>query len=148
MPANLSPQKPGTSIRLKISYFCDKASARLGRSVYELAEKDQAFNIVHKIHTFASSHYWLSYMTLKSAHREEATRWIKVMLGNKLMVIFVDVTLANRTRRFLVSLAELKKNDLIKCSRGADGIKNMADIVLDNNRPFEETLRELNAFLA
>lgn len=69
---------------------------------------------------------------------------MKVLLGDKLRIIFVDATLANRTARSLISLEELKSNDHTKCSRGADEIKDIADVVLDNNGPFEDTLRQLS----
>ena len=128
---------------MKIGYLCDRASARLGQSVYDLPEKEQTLQIVHELHAFTSSHYWLTIVTLESAHRKDVTCWMKVFLGAQLKVIYVDVTLANRRARSLVSFEELKSNDLIKCSRGADEIKDIADIVLDNNGSFEATVRQL-----
>ena len=82
-------------------------------------------------------------MTLESAHRKEATQWLKLFLGDKLKILYVDVTLANRQTRSMVSLADLGNSDLTKCNRGADEIENIVDVVLDNKGPFEATLRQL-----
>lgn len=129
--------------RLKIGYLCDRASARLGQSVYDLPEKEQALQLVHGLHAFTSCHYWLKTVTLESAHRKDVTQWMKAFLGDKLKIVYVDTTLENRTMRSLVAFEGLKSNDLIKCSRGAHEIKDIADIVLDNNGSFEDTLRQL-----
>ena len=128
---------------MKIGYLYDRASARLGLNVYNLPEKDQALHVVHELHAFASSHYWLKIVTLESAHRKEATQWMKLFLGDKLKILYVDVSLANRETRSLLSLADLMNNDLTKSERGAEEIKSIADVILDNNGSLEATIRQL-----
>ena len=86
----------------------------LAKGVYELPEKEEALQVVHELHAFTSSHYWLTTVTLESAHRKEVTQWMKLFLGDKLKVRLCGCySRKSHERDLWYLLKELKSNDLV-----------------------------------
>lgn len=135
------------AFRSKIVYFADQASEKLGKSIYTCSEKEQALSLLHELERFSNCHYWLKVLTIESLHRYTATKWLKTWLGDKLQIIYVDTAEEKRLRRSLVSPDSLKVNDTAKFERGADRIRDYADLVLDNNGTFAETLQSMVGFV-
>ena len=137
---------PDVALRSKIVYFNDLASDKLGKSVYTLPEKEQALCLLHELEQFSLRHYWLKVITIESLHRDTVTMWLKTWLGDKLQIIYVDTRDERRLQRSLVSYDTVLFNDATKRARGADLIRKRADLVLDNNGPFEVSVKKLLSF--
>lgn len=131
------------SFRAKIVYFNDLVSQRLGKSIYRLPDKEQAFHLFHELEIFARAHYWLRVITIESLHSYGVTQWLKLWLGDKFQVIFVQVDDAKRRSRSLVTQEEMNRNDRLKLERGVEVIAAEADLALDNNGTVEASLEAL-----
>ena len=137
---------PDVALRSKIVYFNDMASEKIGRSVYNLPEKEQALYLFHELEHISLRHYWLKVITIESLHRDTMTMWLKTWLGDKLQIIYVDTSDERRLQRSLVPYDTVVLNDATKRERGADLIRERADLVLDNNGPFEVAVENLLSF--
>ena len=134
------------AFRAKIVYFNDLISERLGKSVYNVPEKEQALYLFHELERFSNDHYWLRLITIESMHRSEVARWLKEWMGKKLQVIYIDTTEVKRFERALVPREEVIGNDRTKRERGVELIRSDADLVLDNNGTFAVTMSNLLQF--
>lgn len=137
---------PDIALRSKIVYFNDVASDKIGKNVYALPEKEQALCLLHELEQFSLRHYWLKVITIESLHRDTMTMWLKTWLGDKLQIIYVDTSDDRRLQRSLVPHDTVAVNDATKRSRGADLIRERADLVLDNNGTFEVSVKKLLSF--
>ncbi|KLU91755.1 hypothetical protein MAPG_10704 [Magnaporthiopsis poae ATCC 64411] len=91
------------AFRAKIAYFNDTASEALGLSVYDMSEKEQALYLFHELDRFQRSHYWLRLLTIESLHRDSVTKHLKLWLGEKFQVVFIDTCESQRRERSLIS---------------------------------------------
>ena len=131
------------AFRAKIVYFNNLISERLGKSIYPLPEREQALYLLHELERFSTAHYWLRLITIESMHRHTVVKWLKVYLGDKLRIIFVDTADAKRFERSLLTADMIVSNDILKRERGVESIRPDADLVLDNNGTFAETMSRL-----
>lgn len=135
------------AFRAKIAYFADLASEKLGKSLYDLSEKEQALWVLHEIEDFSNRHYWIRIITIESLHRDTMAMWLKTWLGDKLKIIFIDTADKNRLERSLVPRDMVVSKDKAKRKRGAHLIRSRADLILDNNGTFADCFRELLRFV-
>ncbi|KAL9038063.1 MAG: hypothetical protein Q9180_003362 [Flavoplaca navasiana] len=135
------------AFRAKIAYFNNMISEKLGKPVYCIPEKDQAQNLLHELERFSNNHYWLKIMTVESMHRHLVAKWLKTWLGDKVQVIYIDASDAKRFERALIAPEEVARNDDLKKERGVEMIRSKADLVLDNNGSFGDTLESLIRFV-
>jgi hypothetical protein len=110
----------GTSeaFRAKIVYFNNVASDKADRSIYEISEQQQALSLFHGLEKFARAHYWLKIISIESMHRVEVTRWLKSWLGDRLRVLYIDVSQQKRYVRTLVSPEAVARHDAMKQEPG------------------------------
>lgn len=140
----------GGAFRMKIGFLLDSASARLGRRVYELPENDQALELVHELDRFSRAHRWLKMISLESIHCYASTRRLRELIGSgvpglahpsspssvppKYLVVYLDTPVHLRKGR---TEAEGKSfdpsKDDVKRSRGADKVRDIADLVVQND---------------
>lgn len=139
---------PKVAMRSKIAYFMDAASEKIGKSIYTLPEKEQALWLYHELEQFSDRHYWLKYITIESLHRDTMTMWLKTWLGDTLQIIYVDTSDDRRLQRSLVPYDTILSNDASKRERGADLIRERADLVFDNNGPFEVSVKSMMSFVS
>lgn len=132
-----------TAHRLKIAYLLDQASCRAGKNIYDESEKDQAIALMNELESYSRAHYWLEVLTLESVHRYTSTKWLKTWLESKLSIIFIDTDTRIRKVRNCGSEKDFERKDATKVARGADTVKRIADIVLDNNGPIDSTMTTL-----
>ena len=137
---------PSVAFRSKIVYFNDEASEAMKKSIYDLPEKEQAMLLLHGLDRFSNRHYWLKYMTIESLHRDEVAMWLKTWLGDKLRIVFIDASEEVRKERSLVPQNELVINDAMKIERGTDLIRQGADLIVNNNGSFDDSLQQLFEF--
>ena len=137
---------PTVAVRTKIAYFIDTASEKIGKSIYTLPEKEQALWLYHEIEKFSDRHYWFKFITIESLHRDTMTMWLKTWLRDTLQIIYVDTGDDRRFQRSLVPYDTVVSNDASKRERGADLIRERADLVLDNNGPFEVSVQSMTSF--
>lgn len=86
-------------------------------------------------------------MTIESMHRFESVRLLNRILGDKLCIVYVDVSLAKRNLRSLDALSTLEEKEVTKTQRGADRVKDIADYVLDNNRSLRQAQQKLQRYM-
>lgn len=97
--------------------------------------------VVSRNRSFPDRHYWLESITTESLHRDTTTVWLKTWLGDTLQIIYVD-TGDDR----VVTYDTVLSNDALKRERGADLIRERADLVLDNNGQFEVSVKSMISF--
>ncbi|KAL8971689.1 MAG: hypothetical protein Q9197_003145 [Variospora fuerteventurae] len=134
------------AFRARIVYFNDLISEKLGRSMYSLADKEQARELYHELERFSTAHYWLKIIILESMHSHLVTKWLKVWLGDKLRVVYVDTVESLRLNRGLVMPEVIASKDTLKAARGVGLIRFDADLVLDNNDSLANTMNNLLNF--
>ena len=137
---------PDVALRSKIAYLNDLASDKIGKSVYSLPEKEQALCLFHGLKQISHHHYWLEVITIESLHRDKMTMWLKTWLGDKMQIIYVDTSDELGVQRSLVPYDTVLFNDATKRGRGADLVREGADLVLDNDGPFEVSVQKLLSF--
>lgn len=137
---------PDVALRSKIVYFNNVINNRIEKSIYSLPEKEQALCLIHELERFSLRHYWLKIITIESLHRDTMIIWLKTWLGDKLQIIYVDTSDERRLQRSLVPYDTVVSDDATKRGRGADLIRQRADLVLDNNGPFEVSVSTLLSF--
>ncbi|KAL9632918.1 MAG: hypothetical protein Q9204_003609 [Flavoplaca sp. TL-2023a] len=135
------------AFRAKIVYFNNLISEKLGKPVYCIPEKEQALNLLHELERFSNNHYWLKIMTIESMHRHLVAKWLKTWLGDKVQVIYIDTDDVKRFERALIAPEEVVRNDDLKRERGVEMIRLKADLVLDNDGSFGDTLQNLIRFV-
>lgn len=134
------------AFRAKIAYFHDRTSEALGESIYNLPEKQQALHLFHELERFQRAHYWLRLLTIESLHRNSVTKYLKLWLGEKFRVVFIDTSEVRRLERSLVTPEQLRMHDRLKLERGAPAIQSYADLVLDNNGQLSKSVEILISF--
>lgn len=134
------------AFRAKIVYFNDLISERLGMSVYSLPEREQALRLLHELERFSNDHYWLRLITIESVHRHSVVTWLKTWIGKKLQVIYIDTADVKRFERALITPEAIASNDNLKRERGVELIRSSADLVLNNNGTFSDTVSNLLRF--
>ncbi|KAH8896828.1 hypothetical protein GQ53DRAFT_819085 [Thozetella sp. PMI_491] len=92
------------AFRAKIVYFNSLIGERLGLSIYDAFEKIQALHLFHEIERFQRSHYWLRLLTLESLHRDSVAQHLKLWLGEKFQIVFINTGDTERRERSLVSM--------------------------------------------
>jgi hypothetical protein len=147
------------AFRVKISYLCDLASARLGQSIYDLSASTRALELVHELDLFVRWHRWLTVVTLDSLHDYDFTLRLAQLIGNlvpspvdssdqrtvpysknvKLFVVYIDTPLELRISRTEAEGVKFDHSkDGVKMSRGAHNIEQIADLVVKNDGTFQE----------
>ncbi|KAL8681158.1 MAG: hypothetical protein Q9186_002690 [Xanthomendoza sp. 1 TL-2023] len=134
------------AFRAKIVYFNNLISEKLGRSIYSLPEKRQAQSLLHELERFSNDHYWLRLITIESMHRHVVARWLKTWLGHKVQIIYIDTVDIKRFERALITPEAIASQDSLKRERGVEWIRSEADLILDNNATFVDTLSNLLQF--
>lgn len=128
----------GTSgARLKMSYFLDRANNELGYDVYYLSGERRAAALLRGLDAFARCHWYLSTLTIKSVHRYDSIAALKSYLGHLLQIIYIDANEELRLERSGRPRTRLEQKDAAKKERGAERVKEIADVVIDDNGPKE-----------
>ena len=135
------------AFRGKIVFFNDIASDKMEKCVYSLLEKEQALCLFHELEAFSYRHYWLRVMSIESLHRDNMTMWLKTWLGDKMRIIYIDTALEQRVQRSCDPYQDLVARDRMKEERGAHLIRQRADLVLDNNGTFEDSVVKMMDFV-
>ena len=134
-------------IRLKIVYFMRLATRELKRSVYDLPEDEQAFWLILEIDRFADAHPWLKVICIDSLHRYTSTAVLQRILAGKAKIVFIDTEETTRFKRVNISMEEFRSKDKTKMARGAHRVREVADLIVDNNKEFDDTVASVTAML-
>ncbi|KAI1122294.1 hypothetical protein F5Y10DRAFT_287351 [Nemania abortiva] len=132
--------------RLKMSYFLDGASNELGHDIYSLPGERRAAALLKGLDAFSRYHWYLSTLTIESVHRYDSIASLKSYLGSLLQIIYIETSEELRLKRSARPRLRLEQKDAVKKERGAERVKEIADVVIDNNGPkesLEDTLRAL-----
>ncbi|MFD3563438.1 nucleotidyltransferase domain-containing protein [Streptomyces sp. NPDC058686] len=120
--------------RLKIGYLIDDAAHRAGvADPYAIAPVVRAELLLDGLDRYAAAHHFHTRLTLESLHEFEVTAELRRVLGSQLSVAYVQTDAGLRARRGTAGPRDVAVRDVVKASRGAEGIRTIADAVVDNN---------------
>jgi len=122
--------------RLKIGYLLESAAARRGiADAYELDPVGLAELLIAGLEDYCTAHHFLRRLTIESLHRAELTAELAKLLGHRLTVAYLDADDSTREARAVEGTDDLRERDAVKRARGAEDVRHLADLVIDNNRP-------------
>ncbi|MFD8634693.1 nucleotidyltransferase domain-containing protein [Streptomyces sp. NPDC059533] len=120
--------------RLKVGWLLATAAAHAGiPDPYAVTEVVQAELIVDALDRYLAAHYYLTDVTIESLHSLESTAELRRLLGRQITVTYLDTPMAARRARSETGADDVGVRDLVKESRGADKIADIADLVIDNS---------------
>lgn len=90
---------------------------------------------------FFGSHRHITHASIESLHSPDLPAYLKLLFGSRMKTVYLDTPIAARiertSRELGLSREETKKKigvkDAVKISRGADKVRDIADIVFGNN---------------
>ncbi|MFZ4237337.1 nucleotidyltransferase domain-containing protein [Streptomyces murinus] len=120
--------------RLKIGYLLEDAARRAGvADPYEIPAVVRAELLVDALDRFCAAHHFLDRVTIESLHEYDVTVELRRMLGDQLIVAYLDATPEARGARGTAGPGDVAERDTVKAARGADRIAGLAHEVIDNN---------------
>lgn len=135
--------------RLKIGYLLEVAATRCGiADVYALDEAGIAELLVLGLEMYCRAHHFQRHVSIESLHRHGVTVELTKLLGDHLMVVYLDAAPGLRAARSAAGPADVRERDAVKRSRGAERIRELADVVIDNNGPRLALYRSLDSVAA
>jgi hypothetical protein len=118
--------------RLKIKYFNGVICNRGIESKSDILGKE--------LLNFFQDHRHIINASIESLHSDDLPAYLKLMFGARLKIVYLDTPKEKRVRRTAKTLnvsqeeakLSIESKDYTKLSRGADRVKDIADIVFDN----------------
>lgn len=118
--------------RLKLRYFIEVIEAR--------GEKVTPERVAYELLHFCQVHYYITEYTVESLHDPYIPAFLKLLLGNRMQIVYLDVDEETRIRRAKLEMnieeekvkIELGVKDQIKLGRGALKVFDIADLIFDN----------------
>ncbi|MFG1709611.1 hypothetical protein ACFLIM_41165 [Nonomuraea sp. M3C6] len=124
------------SARLKIGYLLQAAAARHQiADVYALPPLLAAELLVDELDRYCAAHHYQEIVSIESLHSRDLCGALKPLLGDGVTVAYLDADLRVRQERGTAGPGDVTERDAVKRSRGADQVKTLADVVVDNNGP-------------
>jgi cytidylate kinase len=121
--------------RMKIGYLLQAAADVHGiADIYALDEVTMAEMLAAGLEAYCAAHHFQRRVSIESLHRAGMTAELAKLLGDQLTVIYLDASARQRLAR-TADGADVSERDAVKRSRGADRIREFADVVVDNNGP-------------
>lgn len=122
--------------RLKIGYLLEAAAAQCGiADVYALDDTAIAEMLVLGLETYCAAHHYQRQVSIESLHRAGVTTELAKLLGNHLTVVYLDASPGVREARSPAGPADVRERDTVKRSRGAERIRESADVAVGNDGP-------------
>ncbi len=135
--------------RLKIGYLLEVAASRCGiADVYVLDEVAIAELLVVGLEMYCAAHHFQRWVSIESLHRAGVTAELAKLLGDHLLVVYLDAAAGLREARGVAGNVDVRERDAVKRSRGAERIRDLADSVIDNNGPRLGLYRALDQIAA
>lgn len=128
------------AVRLKIVYLMQSAARESGTNLSDLPDERQAVHLIQQLDLFAHAHYWLKIISIESLHGFTMTSQLQHLIAGKVMIVYLDTEEKKRFERVDIQLREFLEKDKVKKARGAHRIKEIADVVVDNNGTFQDTV--------
>ena len=119
--------------RLKLRYFIEIIEKRGDAVTPE--------SICLELFDYLERHYFLARISIESLHDPFVPAILKLMLGEQVQIVYIEVDYSTRVRRaakernvgFEVADMIVTEKDRIKRDRGAERVRNIADIIFDNS---------------
>jgi cytidylate kinase len=122
--------------RLEIGYLLESAAARYGiGDVYELEDASIAELLVLALEAYCAAHHFQRRVSIESLDRAGITAELARLLGDHLTVIYLDASPGVRVARALAGPTDVRERDGTRRPRGTEHIRQLADVVIDNNGP-------------
>lgn len=125
--------------RLKIKYF--------GGVVQRCGLEINPVNLGRELLTFLDAHKHITRASIESLHGVDLPAYLKLLFGPRLKITYLDTPEEVRVRRTAQELgisedesrSRTATKDIVKLSRGADKVKDIADVVFSNGNDDFET---------
>lgn len=125
--------------RLKLRYFIESLEKRS----QEVTPEAVCFELLD----YLERHYFLTRISIESLHDPFIPSMLKLMLGSRMQIVYIEVEHSIRVRRTALELGItfkevediVSKKDKIKRDRGAERVKGIADIVFNNSSDSHES---------
>lgn len=119
--------------RLKLRYFIEIIEERGERATPE--------KVACELFRFCQKHYYVTEYTVESLHDPYIPAFLKLMLGSRMQIVYLDTDEDTRVRRAKAEMGadeskartEVRGKDQVKLSRGALQVRDIADVVFDNS---------------
>lgn len=137
---------------MKLKYFNQQICQKYNiRHLFNNEKEFIVAVIIEEIGLMLRAHYYKDKISIESLHNFDITQELKNYLGDNLQIIYIDTSYKKRVVRTAIgehiSIEEAKeqvdKKDKMKSKVGADRIKSIADVIIDNNgsqKQFKEQL--------
>ncbi|MDH2425804.1 nucleotidyltransferase domain-containing protein [Sphaerisporangium sp. TRM90804] len=120
--------------RLKISYLLQCAAAHHQLAdVYALPAVEQAELLVLELDRYAAAHHYQERFSIESLHSFDLTREVAKLLGAAATVLYLQASQSIRCQRGTRGREDVLQRDAVKGARGADRVREIADVVIDND---------------
>jgi predicted nucleotidyltransferase len=120
--------------RLKIGYLLESAAIRRGiADIYDLDPVTMAELLIAGLEDYCAAHHFLRRLSIESLHRAGLAAQLAKLLGRRLTIAYLDADAPIRETRAVHGPDDLRQRDTVKTVRGAQYVRDLADLVLDNN---------------
>src|SRR3989344_4130090 len=131
-------------LRLKLRYFIEIIEGR--------GEKRTPESVALELLRFLDCHHYVQLVSFESLHDPHIPAMLKLMFGDRCKIAYIeaskDIRVSRGARELGVALDEatriIDKKDRVKSERGAETVREFADIVFDNSANNHE--QNLQAF--
>jgi hypothetical protein len=119
-------------LRLKLRFFIE--------TILQRGEQPTPEAIALELFSFLDCHYYVKHISVESLHDPYVPAMLKLMLGERMRIVYIDTDVAVRTRRAAKELGIsaaaatilVERKDEVKKSRGAESVRTIADLVFNN----------------
>ena len=127
---------------MKLKYFNQQIAQKYGmKDIFSNEKEFVSVLLIEEIVLMLNTHYYKGKISIESLHNFDITQELKKYFGDSLKIVYIDTNYKNRVVRTAmgegISIEEAKEQvdqkDKIKSSVGADRIKDIADVIIDNN---------------
>ncbi|GAA2216486.1 hypothetical protein GCM10009850_119550 [Nonomuraea monospora] len=133
------------SARLKIGYLLELAAARHRiADVYALAPAEAAELLVDELDRFCAAHHYQRLVSIESLHSDQVAAALKPLLGDGVLLCYLDAGLQVRKGRGVDGPGDVVDRDAVKHARGAEQVKEIADVVVANDGPLYALQHQLD----
>lgn len=127
---------------MKLKYFNQQIVQKYGmKDIFSNEKEFVSVLLIEEIVLMLNTHYYKGKISIESLHNFDITQELKKYFGDSLEIVYIDTNYKNRVVRTAmgegISIEKAKEQvdqkDKIKSSVGADRIKDIADVIIDNN---------------
>lgn len=135
--------------RLKIGWLIDTAAGRHRVVEPYKVDSDQLAELcIDALERYCQAHYFVRRVTIESLHRDGFAHSLRKLLGAGLTIVYLECPEPTRRGRGLAGPIDVADRDRVKRLRGAERVRDVADLVVDNGGSSQLLFGQLDRFHA